>query len=191
MRSINRILILPLLLAGLSLAPSPVRAQEGPPEVKNVITFNPFLAAFGWYTGEFERVLTPKFSVAASGSFVELGSDEDFDTVTYAGADATLRLYPQERGPSGLFFGVSLGVRSIEDEFGDTNIGPDGPEARSESTTLTAAGFEIGFTYLFGVKQNYVLSVGAGVVKFFGGDDLDNVTATLPTIRLVNLGFAF
>jgi hypothetical protein len=51
-------------------------------------------------------------------------------------------------------------------------------------------GFEIGFTYLFGVRQNYALSVGAGVVKLFGGD-LENESTTLPTIRVVNLGMAF
>jgi hypothetical protein len=161
-------------------------AQDEGPAHQNVLSANPFLAAFGWYTAEYERVLTNKYSLGISGSFVELGDDED--GATYSGGDLTLRLFPQENAPGGLFFGGRLGMRQVEETVTDGLFGPG--ETTTDTASFAAAGFEIGFTYLFGVKQNYALSVGAGVVKLFGGD-LEEESTTLPTIRVVNLGMAF
>jgi hypothetical protein len=168
----------------------PSMAQDAPAEKKNLISFNPFGAAFGWYSGEYERVITPKFSLAISGSTVSIGSDED--EVTINGVHIAPRLYPNERAASGLWFGGQFGLRQIEEnlEIIDTTRPLDELELETNTSDFIVVGFEIGFTYLFGVNRNYSLSVGAGVNKYFG-DELEDVSGTLPTLRLVNLGLGF
>jgi hypothetical protein len=163
-------------------------AQDSPRRRQNLVTFNPFLAAFGWYSAEFERALNDQFSAGVSGSYLELGEDGE-DQTTYGGGDVFLRMFPEMGAPGGLWFGGNLGFRSITDQFTEGFLTD---EIIEESYTWFAAGFSIGFTYLFGVRDNYVLSVGAGVTKVFGDANEDSdLSTTLPTIRLVNLGLGF
>ncbi len=175
-----------LILAGWAV---PSQAQDSEPGVQNLVSFNPFLAAFGWYSGEYERVINDQFTFGIGGSYVQLDEDDD-DKTTYGGGDVFIRLFPQLGAPSGLFFAGQLGFRNITDTYTVGFFGPS--ETIEESYTWMAAGFSIGFTYLFGANENYVVSVGAGVTKLLGDpDEASDLSTTLPTIRLVNLGFGF
>ena len=51
---------------------------------------------------------------------------------------------------------------------------------------------EIGYDWLLGSRQNVGISLGIGATRLFGGTDaLDGLSATIPTLRLLNIGIAF
>ncbi len=41
-----------------------------------------------------------------------------------------------------------------------------------------------------GERENVSVALGVGATRLFGGD-LDDVSVTVPTLRLVNIGWAF
>ena len=51
-------------------------------------------------------------------------------------------------------------------------------------------GIDIGYAWLLGANQNFYIGLGIGATRFFGGD-LKEDRVVLPSIRLLNIGFAF
>jgi hypothetical protein len=148
----------------------------------NVITTNAILDMFTWYNIEYERRISSS-TIGIAGSYVTLNDEND----TYTSANAFYRWYPQGVAPEGFFFGGRLGINSINNKHEEDLFGP-GEE--DKKYTVFGLGIDIGYTWLIGDSKRFALSLGIGAMRFFGGD-LEDVTTTLPTIRLINTGIAF
>jgi len=177
----SAVCILTLSLLSLLFQPAPVSAvpQAGdPPAKENLVSVNPFLIMFGWLNAEFERRISPNSTLGVSGSYLSLNDGDE----TYAGGQFFYRFYPQNDAPAGFFFGGGLGFNNVtvEEEFTDTE----------ESGSFFNFGITVGYTWLLGDNRGFAVSLGAGVQRLFG-DELDDMTMTLPVVRIVNVGVAF
>ena len=155
-------------------------AQGAPPAPvphDQIISGNPFGLIAGWYNAEYERRLTPSTTWGVSGSTWDF-----FDEFEYRTVSALVRFYPQGRALDGFFLGLRAGVHHVS--------GEDDVTREDEGGTVGGAGFELGYTWLLGANERVGISIGAGANRLFGGD-LDGAQLTVPTIRLVNVGFAF
>jgi hypothetical protein len=163
------------------LAPAQTRAQDAartPPELRNVISANPFLLIATWFNAEYERVVSGTATVGVRLSSVSIGDDEGVDgndDADYYSARGFWRYYPNG-AYGGFFFGVDAGVTGLK-ESGDSH-------------TVLGAGFELGYNWLLGARRNFYISLGAGADRLFGGN-LGDASAVIPTVRIVNIGFAF
>jgi hypothetical protein len=169
-------LILPLLLVpGHALA----QAEAAPPPVlRNVVSANPFLLIAAWFNAEYERAVSATTTVGGRISTVSLGDDSDFEDggdFDYTSGRLFLRYYPKAAFNS-FYFGVDAGLTGVS--------GGD------ESETVAGAGFELGYNWMLGQRRNFYISIGAGADRLFGGD-LEDSSVVIPTIRIVNIGFAF
>jgi len=147
-----------------SAAPSTDHAQ--------IISSNPFGLMFEWFNVEYERRMTPSTTWSASVSWFSR-DDDDFDYVSGGGA---VRYYPSGTALRGFYLGGRGGVYRLSDGL--------------DSGTFFGAGFEIGYDWLLGSRQNVGLSIGIGATRLFGGD-LEGAPLAIPTLRLLNLGIAF
>lgn len=142
----------------------------------NVISTSLILDLFTWWNLEYEHSIRPDGSIGLAGSFIDFDDDEQYMSI-----NAFYRYYPQGHALSGFFLGGRVGVYSVEDE----------DELDEENDTQTAFGFgiDVAYSWLLGDRQSFSISLGVGAVRLFGGD-LDEAT-TLPTLRVLNIGFAF
>ncbi len=139
---------------------------------QQALSTNPFALLFEWFNAEFERKVGPTATVGLAGSLVSLdGGSEDF-----ASLNALLRYYPQGAALDGFFFGSGAGVYHVDDN--------------DDSANVFGFGLELGYNWLLGADRNFVISLGVGATRLFGGD-LEDVSVTIPTVRIVNLGWAF
>jgi len=168
-RSLPRTLLAVLLLAfGLTAAVA-VDAQEAPPPHQQVISANPFGLLFEFFNAEYERVLGRSSTAGVGGSFFSRDDDN------YLNADAFWRFYPQGRPLSGWAFGAKAGITNVPD-----------------SGTYFGAGFDTNYSWLLGVDDNFYVGVGFGLKRLLGVPDEERFDVRfVPTIRLVNVGFAF
>ena len=90
------------------------------------------------------------------------------------------RYYPREAF-GGFYFGVHGGYYKVT---ADTDIGDE------EEGNFFGFGIDVGYSWILGESERMYVSLGAGAVRLFGGD-LEDVTLTLPTIRIINVGIAF
>lgn len=163
-------------------ASSPVfAADEGAaatPTRLNIISTNPILDMFLWWNIEYERVVAPSHTLGLAGSYVSFDDGDE----SYTSGSVFYRYYPAGIAPEGFFFGGRFGMTSISEE--EEGITTDG--------SAFGFGIDIGYTWLIGAPKRMALSLGIGAVRYFGGDleDMD-VSTTIPTIRLVNVGIAF
>jgi hypothetical protein len=172
------------LAFSLLLVPGGVRAQAeaAPPPVplRNVISANPFLLIAAWFNAEYERSVSATTTVGGRISTVSLGDDSDFEDggdFGYTSGRIFLRYYPKAAFNS-FYFGVDAGFTGVSD--GD------------ETHTVGGAGFELGYNWMLGQRRNFYISVGAGADRLFGGDLADEgISVVIPTIRIVNIGWAF
>lgn len=171
--------VFPLALAGilvLGLALSPAAAsgqQEGVREPVNhghVISGNPLILLAGWFNAEYERKLTESMTVGFSGGWLDLDEDD------YTNLTAFVRFYPQAAAFTGFYVGGRAGVHNVEDD--------------NDSATAFGIGVDIGYAWLLGPARAFYVGIGIGATRLFGGD-LDNFSATVPSVRLVNVGIAF
>lgn len=168
----GRVFAAVLALACLVGAPMTVRAQASEAPVhEDVITANPFLLLFEWFNVEWEHRAAPNRTAGVAASYFSVDDGRD----SYSSLAAFLRIFPQERAPSGFFMGGRVGGHRVNLTFDD-----DDPFA-------LGIGIEMGYTWLLGSEENFVLSLGAGVTRLFS-DAGDNF---IPGIRVVNVGWAF
>lgn len=183
MNALRLILSMCLLAILVSTIPtaSPALAAEGEASAapKFIISTNPILDLFTWFNGEFEIKMAPSATIGVAGSFISFDDGDE----TYAGFNGFFRYYPQAKAPGGFFFGGRLGFNTVSAKA-------DLPDEEDESGTVFGAGIDIGYTWLLGEPPHFALSIGIGAIRYFGGD-LEDVAMTLPTVRLVNIGYAF
>ena len=158
-------------LLGLLLVCAPLRATaQAALPYKNVISANPFLILFEWFNGEFERTITTSSTMGVRASVIK------FDDARYVSGRAFYRYYPSG-ALTKFYLGVSGGVSSVDAD------GEDG-------AAVGALGFELGYNWLLGARQKLYVSLGVGADRLFGLD-VEGVAVAIPTLRVLNVGFAF
>ena len=137
-----------------------------------VLSANPILLLFEWANVEYERKISPTGTVGVAGSWVSFddGNEE------YRGLSAFYRYYPQGAALTGFYFGGKFGYHWVSD-YGDTG-------------SAFGLGIDIGYSWLLGESRSFYVGLGVGASRLFG-NDLEDDSVTIPTIRLVNIGFAF
>lgn len=150
-------------------------AQEtlAPTPYKQVVSASPISILFGFFGAEYERALSTTSTVGASGNFYGSG------LVTYLSADAKYRYYPQGAALKGFSLGGSAGFARISVDNGFNNAG-----------AAFSFGVEMDYNWLLGKEKRFYVGVGGGAKRYFGSD-LEGVSFTVPTLRLVNIGYAF
>jgi len=162
-----------LLLVGSLVIPGNLAAQAqetAPPRPahQQVISANPFGLLFELFNAEYERVVTGSSTAGAGGSTFSSEGD------TYLNADLFWRYYPEGRPLEGWMFGTKAGITSVPD-----------------SGTFFGAGFDANRSWLLGANDNFYVGTGFGLKRLFGASDETFDVRFVPTIRIVNIGFAF
>ena len=85
-------------------------------------------------------------------------------------ASAVFRFYPQGAALTGLYIGPRFGIYNVEED--------------DEAYSGAGVGFDLGHTWLLGANRNFQIGLGAGATKLFSGE-------VVPTVKLVNIGWAF
>lgn len=148
-------------------AASSVGAQEGATHpVTQVISANPFGIMLEFFNAEYEHVAGESFTTGVGGSYFTS------DDLTYFNLDGFWRFYPQEETApfNGWAFGLKAGLTNVDDR------------------TYFGAGFDVNRSWLLGKNDNFYVGVGFGLKRLMGhGTGLQFI----PTIRLINVGYAF
>ena len=153
-------------VVALSLAAAPADAQVARP---NVISANPFGLLLEFFNAEYERVVGSSATAGFGGSYLTDDGDD------YINADVFFRFYPQEDPLDGWAFGAKAGLTNVPDEG-----------------TYFGFGFDVNRSWLLGRNDNFYVGVGLGLKRLFGaGDEGGFDLEYIPTLRLVNVGFAF
>lgn len=160
-----------VVVASTAISTAAMAEEHGDVDVtevtsKNVISTNPILDMFTWFNIEYERRIAANGTIGLTTSYLDYDDDEGF-----LGVSVFYRFYPQDRAPSGFFFGGRFGGYSEEKE------------------TAFGFGIDIAYSWLLGKPESFSVSLGIGALRLFGGS-LDTAE-TVPTLRIINIGFAF
>lgn len=172
-------------LMALLLVGGPVRAQDSAAGVdapRQAVSFNPILALFEVYVGEYERVITPNITGVAGVGYVSLGDEDDGGTLGWLSLDAKARFYPQGNPLEGFSIGAIVGytrLRYEEDFTGDR-----------ETVGAPTIGVDLNMSWLLGPTKRWYVGTGIGAKRYFASVEDDDVSAVLPTGRLL-FGLAF
>lgn len=171
-----RIVVSALLGIVLLGTPGLATAQDVAPQRYNqVISANPFGILLELFNAEYERVVGPSSTAGIGGSFYGL-DDED-----YLNADVFWRYYPQGRPLQGWAFGVKVGLTRA-----DVYV-----DFEEETRSYFGIGFDANHSWLLGRNDNFYVGVGFGLKRLLGtsSDEID--LSVIPTLRIINVGFAF
>jgi len=152
-----------------SSAAQTANASPAAPRSIQELSVNPITTTFGWYNAEYQRSIDATKTWGVSGSYLSLGD------ASYRNLTGTFRYYPRA-AMSGFYIGGRVGMHRI-----GTDVA---------AGTLVGAGPDIGYSWLLGAKQNVGIAMGIGAMRLFGGD-LQGVSFTIPTVRLIDVGIAF
>lgn len=157
-----------LLPVAVALAPRAAEAQQ-PAPYQQVISANPFGLLLEFFNAEYERIVTHSSTAGVGGSTFSTSDDR------YLNMDAFWRFYPSGTPLDGWAFGTKAGLTSV-----------------SDAGTYFGFGFDVNRSWLLGANENFYVGIGFGLKRLLGASDLDDdAPAFIPTIRLVNVGFAF
>lgn len=159
-------------LVGLRAAPAEAQETEG---YTQVVSANPFGLLLDLFNAEYERAFTESTTIGLGGSFGKGNSVNDLGTLeesTYFNADVFMRFYASGNHFEGWNFGAKLGVTSIADG------------------TFPGYGFDVNRSWLVGANDNFYVGAGIGLKRLIGDFEEDE-TRLIPTLRIINVGFAF
>ena len=172
------------VLSAQSLSERTVFQQTAETGPSNIISANPFLPLFGYFSGEYEHRIKANLSFALSGSYVR------FDE-RYTNFDAKLRLYPNDKALEGLGISASLGFARIQknEVYCPTDI-PCENQKRSFNTPSFAIGLD--YQFLLGKSRSTSVTIGIGAKRYLAGsrEDYQGVERVIPTGRL-SIGYGF
>jgi hypothetical protein len=168
----------PLFALAMLAVASPAIAQTSAPapERKQILTTNPLILVGGFLNVEYER----KVSEGMTAGFTAASFDGFYEGAAYRNVTFIARYYPQEGAPKGFYFGGKAGLHHVEAE---TVFGAD------DNATVVGLGFDLGYTWILGRPQRFVVGLGGGATRLFG-DELDGASFSLVNIR-INVGIAF
>jgi hypothetical protein len=148
------------------LRPAVTAAQDVGHATTQVISANPFGIMLEFFNAEYEHKAGTSFTLGVGGSIWT--SDHD----TYRNLDGFWRFYPDATTSAfeGWSFGLKAGVTSLN------------------SKTYLGAGFDVDRSWLLGREHNFYVGLGFGLKRLMGHDEGLKI---IPTIRLVNIGYAF
>jgi hypothetical protein len=189
------LLFLVLVLFQSSAALAQETAEAVPVERKVIVWTNPILFVFTWYSAEVEIRLKDNHTVGIGGSYLQTDDGDkddptsDYEELQYSSFNVFYRYYPT-KSFKGFFIGGQVGRTSVSSEITeyDANLNP---VLVDESGSAMLAGVLIGYGWLLGDAQRIGVSIGIGANRLFGGDVPDDAAATLPVVRLINVGIAF
>jgi hypothetical protein len=160
------------------LCAAPARAQTDdsyPPERTQSISILPFHFLFGFYAGDYERVVAPTISLGLGSSYFsadgysyeELGTGEMHQTgeLNYATLEGKVRYYPSADGLNGVSFGLTFGPTWVR---GD-NVAPGG----EDTFTALGVGWRFYYGYGGGGKRLFPVTAASGEAEL-----------VIPTLRL-------
>ena len=151
------------LSAGAASGATAQGASQAPTQV---ISANPFGIMLEIFNAEYKHTAGESFTFGVGGSIFT--SDND----TYRSLDAFWRFYPEEslHPFEGWSFGLKAGATALD------------------SNTYFGAGFDVDRSWLLGRNENFYVGIGLGLKRLFGHDA---GLKFAPTLRLVNIGYAF
>lgn len=159
-----------------SLIPGRAEAQdEGtrtPVQHDQVISANPFLLLWEFANVEYERKISPSGTVGVVGSTLSL----DDGDARYTSLNGFYRYYSQGAALTGFYLGGRLGFHK--------------GSAEDEDVHAYGLGIDVGYSWLLGSNRNFFIGIGIGATRLFGGD-VDEGRVVIPSLRLLNIGFAF
>ena len=182
----NRRFKLAALVGLLAAAPAAGQGSDtvAVPVRTQAISILPLHAMFGFYAGDYERVVGPTVTAGIGASYFSLGGGGEDIEFGYSSIEAKARYYPSGDPLRGLSFGLTAGPTFLagEDDF---------EGGRSESITAMGVGFEIARSHILGVDRRFFYGYGGGLKRLFvvSGEETD-ATTTMPTARL-SVGYAF
>jgi hypothetical protein len=141
------------------------------------ISANPFGLLLELFNAEYERVVGETVTTGLGGSY--WSSDDD----RYINADVFLRYYPQGQPLQQWAFGVKAGLTSASELI---DFSTD-----RERGTYFGLGFDVNHSWLLGRNDNFYVGIGFGLKRLFGTPDDYFGLDYIPTLRIVNIGFAF
>lgn len=155
--------IVALLAAGAFTSAAAQNFNSAPTQV---VSANPFGIMLEIFNAEYEHTAGESFTVGVGGSIYT--SDNDH----YRSLDGFWRFYPEPSPGAfqGWAFGLKAGITSLN------------------AKTYMGAGFDVDRSWRLGKNENFYVSVGLGLKRLFGNDA---GLKFIPTIRLVNIGYAF
>lgn len=164
-----------LSLAAL-VAPAELLAQDSVPPVRsNVLSVNPLALIFTGISGEYERRTSPSTAVAVG---LSIWSIDEFD---YQSVEGKFRFYPNAEALRGFSVAGTAGYSHVDED--DDLFGQSG--------SAISAGVELNYQWLLGVERNFAITLGGGGKRlFFLGDEVEDASAGIPTIRF-SIGYAF
>jgi hypothetical protein len=149
-------------------AATPVSAwQATEPLPEQVISANPFGLLLDFYNAEYERVVSESSTAGIGGS--TFSADDD----RYVNADAFWRFYPTGSPLNGWAFGVKAGITAVN------------------NGTYLGYGFDANRSWVLGRRNNFYVGIGFGLKRLLGPSEDDFDLKYIPTVRVVNVGFAF
>ena len=153
----------------VSGATTAVEAQQAVQPPQQVISANPFGLLLGLFNAEYERRVSVSTTMGVGGSSFLSDNDDD-----YVNADVFYRYYPSGRLLRGFAFGVKMGMTRTTDEG-----------------TFFGIGVDTNWSWLMGKNDNFYVGVGFGLKQLFGTGESGFEPTLIPTVRIVNIGFAF
>jgi len=167
MISIRR-LALAVVAGALISAATPIEAQQAVRPSRRVISVNPFGLLLDLFNVEYERRVSESATAGVGGSFFSTSDDD------YVNADLFYRFYPSATPLEGWAFGVKAGITKVTDEG-----------------TFFGFGFDTNWSWLLGKKDNFYVGAGFGLKRLYGTSDSNFDLKYIPTVRVINIGFAF
>ena len=156
-----------------------------------IVSINPFILLFGYFSGEYEKRVSSTLSVAVAGSYIKFDSDR------YTNLDVKARLYPNELAMRGFGIATSLGATAIRSSNTDCVFAPTPSEptctTKVKTFTSPAVAIELQYQWLLGSRKHTAVTLGGGLKRFLGSSakfDQSSVSRFLPTGR-VSIGYAY
>ena len=156
------------LVLTLMRTATPIEAQQAVRSPEQVISANPFGLLLELFNAEYEGKVSKSSTAGAGGSYFSTSGED------YVNADLFYRLYPSGTPLEGFAFGVKIGVTK------DTYAGP-----------FFGFGFDTNWTWLLGKEDKFYVSAGFGLKRLYGTSESDFDLPYIPTLRIINIGFAF
>lgn len=157
----------------LALSPVPGVGQEEPVEPvphEQIISGSTLILLAGWFNAEYEKNLSETMTAGVASGWLDMKGND------YTNLSGFVRFYPQLASFRGFYIGGRGGFYRVN----------DGDEAR----TALGLGVDVGFAWILGPARSFYVGMGIGADELIAGNR-GGAPATVPIVRLLNIGIAF